>query len=92
LGDSPTRGDRTAYKRVVDTPTPRTAAYLLIVGLALSCVGTLLVGDEVSGLTWTGGAMLLLGFVSVVTALVRWGLRSHTPAARTESQRSPAAV
>jgi len=66
-------------------------AYLLIVGLAFSSVGTFLVGDEASGLTWTGGALLLLGFVSVVTGLVRWGLRSPAPA-RAESPRTPASV
>jgi hypothetical protein len=91
LGDSPTRGDRTAYKRFVDTPTPRTAAYLLLVGLALSAIGTFLVGDEASGRTWTGGAMLLLGFVSVVTGLVRWALRART-SAPAEVRRTPAAV
>jgi len=91
LGDSPARGDATAYKRVVDTPISRTAAYLLIVGLALSSVGTLLVGDEATGLTWTGGALLLLGFVSVVTGLVRWALRARA-SAPAAGPRTPAAV
>ena len=59
----------------METPTPRTSAYLLVVGLALSLAGTLLAGDEASVGTWTGGALLLLGFVMVVTALVRCALR-----------------
>ena len=91
MGDSPTRADRTAYKRVVDTPTPRTAAYLLIVGLALSTAGTFLVGDEATGQTWTGGALLLVGFASVVTGLVRWALRARA-SSPAEVRRTPAAV
>ena len=75
----------------METPTPRTAAYLLIVGLALSSVGTFLVGDEATGMTWTGGALLLLGFVSVVTGLVRWALRARA-SAPAAGRRTPAAV
>jgi hypothetical protein len=91
LGDSPTRDHRTAYKRIVDTTTPRTTAYLLVVGLAFSTVGTFLVGDEPTGMTWTGGAMLLVGFASVVSGLVRWALRSHA-SAPAEVRRTHAAV
>ena len=75
----------------MDTTTPRTTAYLLVVGLAFSAVGTFLVGDEATGTTWTGGAMLLVGFVSVVTGLVRWGLRPRA-SAPAEVRRTPAAV
>ena len=70
----------------MDTPTPRTSAYLLVVGLALSIAGTLLAGDEASVGTWTGGALLLLGFVMVVTALVRWAMRPHTTAVRSRAR------
>ena len=75
----------------MDTTTPRTAAYLLIIGLALSSVGTFLVGDEATGKTWTGGAMLLLGFASVVTGLVRWALRARG-SAPAGVRRTPAAA
>lgn len=70
----------------MDTPTPRTSAYLLVVGLALSIAGTLLAGDEASVGTWTGGALLLLGFVMVVTALVRWALRPRPVAVKSRAR------
>ena len=70
----------------MDTPTPRTSAYLLVVGLALSIAGTLLAGDDASVGTWTGGALLLLGFVMVLTALVRWALRPRAVAVRSRAR------
>jgi glucose dehydrogenase len=75
----------------VDTTTPRTTAYLLVAGLVLSTVGTLLAGDEATASTWTGGVLLLAGFVSVVAGLIRWALRSRG-SAPAEVRRTPAAV
>jgi len=75
----------------VDTTTPRTTAYLLVAGLVLSTFGTLLAGDEATASTWTGGVLLLAGFVSVVTGLVRWALRARA-SSPAEARRTPAAV
>ena len=75
----------------MDTTTPRSTAYLLVAGLVLSTVGTLLAGDDASASTWTGGVLLLAGFVSVVAGLVRWALRARV-SSPAEVRRTPAAV
>jgi uncharacterized membrane protein YqjE len=81
----------------VDTKPARTVAHLLLGGLALSVLGMMLIGvtvDHGSRLGATVAAIAsVAGFALVLTALVKWALRSrratsppvdHTP--------SPAAV
>ena len=75
----------------MDTPTPRTTAYLLVAGLVLSVDGTLLAGDDATASTWIGGVLLLAGFVSVLAGLVRWALRARA-SSPAEVRRTPAAV
>jgi hypothetical protein len=75
----------------VDTTTPRSTAYLLVAGLVLSTIGTLLAGDEANASTWTGGVLLLAGFATVLTGLVRWALRARA-SSPAEVRRTPAAV
>ena len=70
----------------MDTKPPRTSAYLLLLGLALSLVGTLM--DD----TWAAGAVLLAGFVTVLTALARWARRGRRSGSALGSGRTHAAV
>ena len=81
-GDSPARGEGSAYKRVVDT-TPRVThrtwdvAPLLVVGLALGLLGQVLADSH------TGWAALLslVGLALVLSGLFRWSRRSRRRAA-----------
>jgi uncharacterized membrane protein YidH (DUF202 family) len=84
----------------VDTTTPRTSAYLLVAGVALSTLGFLLVelsptdpsapGTPAS--VWAGALLAAVGFAAVVTGLVRWALRTRRTAAALERTPSPAGV
>ena len=74
-GDSPTDGDRSAYKRAVDNSAKRSwdVAPLLLAGVLVGLLGPLLAG---TGSAWS--ALLSLGgMVLLVTALVRWTRRAR---------------
>jgi hypothetical protein len=81
----------------VDTKPPRTVAHLLLGGLALSVLGMTLIGVTVDLGSMLGAAVAAIasvaGYGLVLTALVKWTLRSRRAAARSVEHRpSPATV
>jgi uncharacterized membrane protein YidH (DUF202 family) len=87
----------------VDTSTPRTSAYLIVVGVSLAVLGMVLValsapdasvpGDTGSLLgAWLGGVASLAGFVASMAGLLRWARTTRRTTVRVADRPRTAAA